>query len=67
MGERKKKNEAKLSTLSCQGDGVRLDPKADIMQLQNISVQNGYSNPYTQNFSMDFNDDFGGGFNPNGF
>ena len=38
------------------------------MQLQNISVQNGYSNPYTQtmDFGMDFNDDFSG-FNPNGF
>ena len=45
-----------------------IDPKADIMQLQNISVQNGYSNPYTQtmDFGMDFNDDFSG-FNPNGF
>ena len=44
-----------------------IDPKADIMQLQNISVQNGYSNPYTQtmDFGMDFNDDFSG-FNPNG-
>ena len=48
-----------------------IDPRADIMQLQNISVQNGYTNPNTQNidFDMDFNDDFGGfgGFNPNGF
>jgi hypothetical protein len=38
------------------------------MQLQNISVQNGYSNPYAQNF--DFSDNFStdfGGFNPNGF
>lgn len=45
-----------------------IDPKADIMQLQNISVQNGYSNPNLQNmdFSIDFNDDFGG-FNPNEF
>ena len=45
-----------------------IDPKADIMQLQNISVQNGCSNPYTQtmDFGMDFNDDFSG-FNPNGF
>ena len=44
-----------------------IDPKADIMQLQNISVQNGYSNPYTQtmDFGMDFIDDFSG-FNPNG-
>ena len=44
-----------------------IDPKADIIQLQNISVQNGYLNPYTQN--LDFNSfevDFGG-FNPNGF
>ena len=45
-----------------------IDPKADIMLLQNISVQNGYSNPYTQtmDFGMNFNDDFSG-FNPNGF
>ena len=45
-----------------------IDPKADIMLLQNISVQNGYSNPYTQtmDFGMDFIDDFSG-FNPNGF
>jgi fumarate reductase iron-sulfur subunit len=45
-----------------------IDPKADIMQLQNISVQNGYTNPYEQSF--DFNESFGddfGGFNPNGF
>ena len=44
-----------------------IDPKADIMQLQNLSVQKGYTNPNFQNFSFDFNDDFGGGFNPNGF
>ena len=44
-----------------------IDPKADIIQLQNISVQKGYTNPNFQNFSFDFNDDFGGGFNPNGF
>ena len=44
-----------------------IDPKADIIQLQNISVQNGYSNPYTQNLDFNsFGDDFGG-FNPNGF
>jgi fumarate reductase iron-sulfur subunit len=44
-----------------------IDPKADIIQLQNISVQNGYSNPYTQNLDFNsFEDDFGG-FNPNGF
>ncbi|PUE65810.1 succinate dehydrogenase/fumarate reductase iron-sulfur subunit [Arcobacter caeni] len=45
-----------------------IDPKADIVKLQNISVQKGYSNSYTQNF--DFNDNFSddfGGFNPNGF
>ena len=41
-----------------------IDPKADIMQLQNISVQNGYTNPNIQ--TMDFSDEFGG-FNPNGF
>ncbi|MDY0051744.1 MAG: 2Fe-2S iron-sulfur cluster-binding protein [Aliarcobacter sp.] len=45
-----------------------IDPKADIMQLQNISVQNGYSNPNMQSsdFDMNFDDRFGG-FNPNGF
>ena len=45
-----------------------IDPKADIMQLQNISVQNGYDNPNMQTFAYgtNFDDDFGG-FNPNGF
>jgi fumarate reductase iron-sulfur subunit len=45
-----------------------IDPKADIMQLQNISVQNGYNNPNMQTFDFGTNleDDFGG-FNPNGF
>lgn len=44
-----------------------IDPKSDIMQLQNISVQNGYTNPYLQDLSFDsFGDNFGG-FNPNGF
>jgi len=45
-----------------------IDPKADIMQLQNVSIQKGYTNPYMQNFdsTISFNDDFGG-FNPNGF
>jgi fumarate reductase iron-sulfur subunit len=45
-----------------------IDPKADIMQLQNISVQNGYNNPNmkTLDFGMNFDDEFGG-FNPNGF
>lgn len=53
-----------VCTLVCpQG----IDPKADIIQLQNISVQKGYTNPNFQNFSFDYNDDFGGGFNPNGF
>ena len=42
-----------------------IDPKADIIQLQNISVQNGYSNP-NFNLNMTFQDDFSG-FNPNGF
>jgi fumarate reductase iron-sulfur subunit len=44
-----------------------IDSKADIMQLQNISVQNGYTNPYTQNLDFNsFDNDFGG-FNPNSF
>ena len=45
-----------------------IDPKADIMKLQNISVQNGYDNPNIQGFDFEtnFDDDFGG-FNPNGF
>lgn len=44
-----------------------IDPKADIMELQNISVQNGYTNPYTQNLDFNsFDNDFGG-FNPNSF
>ena len=45
-----------------------IDPKADIMQLQNISIQNGYNNPNMQTFDFgtNFDDDFGG-FNPNGF
>lgn len=44
-----------------------IDSKSDIMQLQNLSVQKGYSNPYQQSF--DFNSEFDnfGGFNPNGF
>ena len=52
-------------TIVCPQD---IDPKADIMQLQNISVQNGFSNPNIQEFDlgMNFDDDFGG-FNPNGF
>ncbi|UTJ06597.1 succinate dehydrogenase/fumarate reductase iron-sulfur subunit [Arcobacter roscoffensis] len=47
-----------------------IDPKMDIMQLQNISSQKGYTNPYMNNFdnSMGFDsfdsNDFG--FNPNG-
>lgn len=41
-----------------------IDSKADIMQLQNISIQNSYSNPTINN--LDFSDNFGG-FNPNGF
>lgn len=50
-------------TLVCSQN---IDPKADILQLQNISVQNGYENPNLENFDLSFNDDFGG-FNPNGF
>jgi fumarate reductase iron-sulfur subunit len=44
-----------------------IDPKADILQLQNISVQKGYENPNFSNFdtSMDFGtQDMG--FDPNG-
>lgn len=44
-----------------------IDPKMDIMQLQNISAQKGYSNPYLNSFdnNMGFDsNDFG--FNPNG-
>lgn len=44
-----------------------IDPKADIMQLQNISVQNGYTNPYTQNLDFNSFDNNFGGFNPNSF
>ena len=52
-----------LCTIVCpQG----INPKADIQELQNISVQNGFENKNLANFSMDFSDDFGG-FNPNGF
>jgi hypothetical protein len=36
------------------------------MQLQNISVQFGFTNPYQQSFDLGFNDDFSG-FNPNSF
>lgn len=44
-----------------------IDPKMDIMQLQNISIQKGYSNPYINTFdnNMGFDsNDFG--FDPNG-
>lgn len=44
-----------------------IDPKSDIMQLQNISVQNGFSNPNFNNFDMSFDSNDFGGFNPNGF
>lgn len=43
-----------------------IDPKADILQLQNISVQKGYDNPNFTNFNSDM--DFGMqdmGFDPN--
>ena len=45
-----------------------IDPKADILQLQNISVQKGYENPNFANFNTSM--DFGSsdmGFDPNGF
>ena len=51
-------------TFVCPQD---IDPKADILQLQNISVQKGYTNPNFSNFdsSMDFGTgDMG--FDPNG-
>ena len=44
-----------------------IDPKADILQLQNISIQKGYINPNFSNFDNDMNfgtTDFG--FDPNG-
>ncbi len=44
-----------------------IDPKSDIVQLQNLSVQKGYSNPYQQNFDLTDSFDNFGGFNPNGF
>ena len=44
-----------------------IDSKSDIMQLQNLSVQKGYSNPYQQNFSFNNESNDFGGFNPNGF
>lgn len=44
-----------------------IDPKSDIMNLQNLSVQNGLENPNLSSFNMDFGSDDFGGFNPNGF
>lgn len=44
-----------------------IDPKMDIMQLQNISTQQGYSNPYMQSFNNNMGFDMNDmGFNPNG-
>lgn len=43
-----------------------IDPKADILKLQNISFQEGFSNPNLNNFEMNFDYEFDG-FNPNGF
>lgn len=43
-----------------------IDPKADILKLQNISFQEGFSNPNLNNFDMNFDYEFDG-FNPNGF
>ena len=43
-----------------------IDIKRDILQLQNLSVQNGYQNPaFSSSFESSFS--FDGGFNPNGF
>lgn len=39
-----------------------IDPKMDIMQLQNISTQKGYSNPHMQSFDLN---NFDMGFDPN--
>lgn len=44
-----------------------IDPKSDILKLQNISVQNGYTNPHLENFDIGFDAGFDTGFNPNGF
>ena len=52
-------------TLACPQE---IDPKMDIVQLQNISVQKGHNNPAFENF--DTNMGFGmddTGFDPNGF
>lgn len=43
-----------------------IDPKADILRLQNLSVQEGFSNTNLNNFNMNFDYEFDG-FNPNGF
>lgn len=43
-----------------------IDPKADILRLQSISFQEGFSNPNLNNFNMNFDYEFDG-FNPNGF
>lgn len=43
-----------------------INPKADILKLQNLSVQEGFSNPNLNNFNMNFDYEFDG-FNPNGF
>lgn len=43
-----------------------INPKADILRLQNLSVQEGFSNPNLNNFNMNFDYEFDG-FNPNGF
>lgn len=43
-----------------------IDSKADILKLQNISVQKGFNNPNLDKFSINFDYEFDG-FNPNGF
>lgn len=47
-----------------------IDIKGDIQKLQNLSIQNGFTNPYMQSFDGGFDSGFGSGdfgFNPNGF
>ena len=44
-----------------------IDPKMDILQLQTLATQQGYSNPYMQSFDSNMGFDMSDmGFNPNG-
>lgn len=45
----------------------KIDPKMDIMNLQNISVQNGFENPHLKNYDSFGFDSNNMGFDPNGF